>query len=246
MNPYSIPDGGLLMNTHVFQIQKQFPVSPIITRRMGQLMNLFGLTTYRLKQLSTKHSLDIQLRPGDICYITGPSGAGKSVLLREMVHWVPGDRRICLEDIPLESNQSLIDSIEGPLFEAVDILSRAGLPDALAMLQTPALLSVGQQFRYRLAKALLTDKAFVFADEFMASVETMTAVSICRQLRSIATQTQKAFIFAGVHDSFIPDLQPDVVVIKSSARPTQLIWKDPTRKLINNHSSFKKELSYVR
>lgn len=218
------------MDSHDFQIQTHFPWTGAITRRMGQLMNLFGLTLRRLEQSSFRHALDIQLRSSDICYITGPSGAGKSVLLRQMIDLVPDRQRICLEDIELKSNQSLIDSIEGPLLEAVDMLSRAGLSDALAMLQTPALLSVGQQFRYRLARALLADKTVVFADEFMASVETTTAVCICRQLRSIATKTKKIFIFAGVHDHFIPDLRPDVVVIQSSTGPSQLIWNDPKRK----------------
>jgi uncharacterized protein len=224
------------MNTHSFQISKHLPITHTITRRMGQLMNLFGLTLRRLEHLSFHHALDIQLRPGDICYITGPSGAGKSVLLREMIQLVPDDRRICLDDIPLESNQSLIDSIEGPLFETVEILSRTGLSDALAMLQTPALLSVGQQFRYRLAKALITDKTVVFADEFMASLEPLTAAGICRQLRSIATKTRKVFIFAGVHDHFIPDLWPDVIVIKSAYRPTQVIWRDPNRNIKNQNA----------
>jgi ABC-type ATPase with predicted acetyltransferase domain len=232
MNSYPFKK-AIIMDTLVFQIQKHLPLTHAITRRMGQLMNLFGLTLRRLEQASFRHTLDIQLRPGDICYITGPSGAGKSVLLREMIGLVPDRQQICLDDIGLESNQSLIDSIDGPLLEAVDILSRAGLSDALAMLQTPALLSVGQQFRYRLAKALLADKTVVFADEFMASVESITAVCICRQLRSIATKTQKIFIFAGVHDTFIPDLRPDVVVIQSSTDPSQIIWNDPSRK--NSH-----------
>jgi ABC-type ATPase with predicted acetyltransferase domain len=218
------------MDTHVFQIQKHFPLTHTITQRMGQLMNLFGLTLGRLKQTFFRHTLDIQLRPGDICYITGPSGAGKSVLLREMIGLVPDRQRICLEDIGLESNQSLIDSIDGPLLEAVEMLSRAGLSDAQAMLQSPALLSVGQQFRYRLAKALLADKSVVFADEFMASVESTTAMCICRQLRSIATKTQKIFIFAGVHDQFIPDLQPDVVIIKSAHGPSRVILQDAARR----------------
>jgi ABC-type ATPase with predicted acetyltransferase domain len=221
------------MNTQVFQIQKHFPFTKVITPRMGQLMNLFGLTMSRLGRLPANHSLDVQLRPGDICYITGFSGAGKSVLLREMARLVPDDLRIRLEDIPLESNQSLIDSVDGPLLAAVEMLCLAGLSDAFAMLQEPAQLSAGQQFRYRLVKALLSDKPVIFADEFMASIETISAVCACRQLRSLATKTQKIFIFAGVHDQFIPDLQPDVLVIKSSNLPTHVIWRDADRNIKN-------------
>ena len=218
------------MNTHVFQIQKQSPVVPIISRRMGMLMNLFGLTIHRLEVQSMGHGLDIQLRPGEICYITGPSGAGKSVLMRQMYELLPDEQRIRLEDIGLDTEQSLIDTIEGDLFEAVDILTKAGLSDVFAMLQMPSLLSSGQQFRYRLARALLRDNPVLFADEFMASVDALMALAICRQLRTIATQTQRIFIFAGVLDYFIPSLSPDVVVIKSSTRPTKIIWHNPQRK----------------
>ncbi len=217
------------MNTQVFQIRKHFPFTHTITERMGQLMNLFGLTLFRLEKMSFRHVVDVELRAGDICYITGPSGAGKSVLLREMYNLVPQDQRIRLEDIPLESNQSLIDSIEGPIFEAVRTLSQAGLSDAFAMLQRPAVLSVGQQFRYRLAQALLSNKAYLFADEFMASLEPLTASVICRQLRNIATKTRRIFIFAGVHDHFLPDLWPDVIVVKSYNGQTRVILQDPAR-----------------
>jgi ABC-type ATPase with predicted acetyltransferase domain len=226
------------MSTQNFQIRKHFPFTHAITKRMKQLMNLFGLTLFRLEKMSFQHILDVQLRPGDICYITGPSGAGKSVLLREMYHSIPEARRIRLEDIPLETNQSLIDSIEGPIFEAVRTLNHAGLSDVFAMLQRPAVLSVGQQFRYRLARAFLSDKTYIFADEFMASLEPLTASVICRQLRDIATKTKRIFVFAGVHDHFLPDLWPDVIVVKSSRDQSRVIFKDPTRNtkssIINN------------
>jgi ABC-type ATPase with predicted acetyltransferase domain len=218
------------MNTQVFQIQKYFSFTPTITRRMGQLMNLFGLTLRRLETMSADHTLDIQLYPGDICYITGPSGVGKSVLLREMSALVPWYNRISLDDIPLETGQSLIDSTPGSLTDVVKTFNRVGLSDVFAMLQTPALLSTGQQFRYRLAKAILSGRPVVFADEFMSSLETNTAMNICRQLRVLANRTNQIFILAGVHDTFIPDLQPDVVVIKSATHPTRVIWQNAARR----------------
>lgn len=228
------------MSTQNFQIRKHFPFTHTITKRMGQLMNLFGLTLFRLEKMSFQHVLDVELRPGDICYITGPSGAGKSVLLREMYNAIPKTQHIRLEDIPLETNQSLIDSIKGPIFEAVRTLNQAGLSDVFAMLQRPAVLSVGQQFRYRLAKALLSDKTYIFADEFMASLEPLTASVICRQLRCVATKTRRTFIFAGVHDHFLPDLWPDIIVVKSSHDQSRIIFRDPKRNtklsVINNQS----------
>jgi 3',5'-cyclic AMP phosphodiesterase CpdA len=57
----------------------------------------------------------------------------------------------------------------------------------------------------------------------------LTASVICRQLRQIATKTRKTFIFAGVHDHFLPDLWPDVVVVKSHNEQTRVIAQNPTR-----------------
>jgi ABC-type ATPase with predicted acetyltransferase domain len=218
------------MNTQTFNIHKHFPFTHTITNRMGQLMNIFGLTLSRLEKMSFEHALDIQLCPGDICYITGPSGAGKSVLLREMVNVVPESRRICLKDIPIETDKSLIDSIEGPIFETVRTLNHAGLSDVFAMLQRPAVLSAGQQFRYRLARAILSEKQYIFADEFMASLDPLASSVICRQLRQIADKTGKTFIFAGVHDHFLPDLWPDVIVIKAFHGKDRIVFRDPKRK----------------
>jgi len=81
-----------------------------------------------LKSLAFRHALDVELRPGDICYITGVSGAGKSVLLREMYNLTPEDQRVFLDDIPLESDKSLIDIIDIPLLTPSSFSARPACP----------------------------------------------------------------------------------------------------------------------
>ena len=220
------------MDTLRFEIQKSYPFTQNITERMANLMHIFGLTLLRLEKMSFHHVLDVTLRPGDICYITGESGAGKSVLLREMQKIAPVNNRINIADIPLESNRSLIDSIalqDDSLFATLDVLSAAGLSDALAMLSCPSVLSEGQAFRYRLAQALLSGKQYVFADEFLASVDRLSAMVISANLRRIARNSGRVFILASAHSDVMVDLQPDVIVVKYPGGATDIRYRDSSR-----------------
>ncbi|MEN6308049.1 MAG: ATP-binding cassette domain-containing protein [Anaerohalosphaeraceae bacterium] len=220
------------MNTIRFSIRKHIPFTRTITDRMRQVMNIFGLTLFRLRKQAFNHTLDIELGSGDICYITGRSGTGKSILLNALYAHVPERDRLRLNDIPLEADQSLIDSIgrvNDSLFETLDILAAAGLSDVLAMLSRPQDLSTGEIYRYRLARAILSGKRFIFADEFMASVDCLTAAVVSRRLRDIARRTGGIFIFAGVRSDLIVDLAPDIIVVKHPAGLTDIIYRDPAR-----------------
>lgn len=221
------------MKTIRFSIRRHIPFTHPITDRMRQVMNIFGLTLFRLRKQAFCHTLDIELCDGDICYITGRSGTGKSILLNALYAHTPEHDRFRLDDIPIESDQSLIDSIRGvsgSMFETLDILAAAGLSDVLAMLSPPQVLSTGELFRYRLARAILSGKRFIFADEFMASVDRLTAAIVSRRLRDLAHKTGRIFIFAGVQSELIADLDPDILVIKHPAGLTDIIPRDPARK----------------
>ncbi len=108
------------------------------------------------------------MRPGDICYITGPSGAGKSVLLREMA---ASGTVATIESVWMKYRWKPINLSSTVLTDrlktVVKTFNKVGMADVLAMLVPPALLSAGQQYRYRLAKAILSQRPVVFADEFM-------------------------------------------------------------------------------
>jgi ABC-type ATPase with predicted acetyltransferase domain len=220
------------MDSKRFEINKHFPFTQRITKRMAKLMNIFGLTLFRLEKLSFHHLLDVELQGGDICYITGASGSGKSTLLRELFALIDQDNRIRIEDIPLDAERSLIDSVDlqdDSLFATLDVLSAAGLSDVLALLSRPTALSEGQVFRYRLARALLGGAKYVFADEFLSSVDRLSAVVISRNLRRVASQSRRVFVFASSHSDVILDLQPDVIVVKYHDGTTDVRYRDPKR-----------------
>lgn len=186
---------------------------------------MFGLSLERLKA-PISHECNVRIKAGEVCYITGPSGAGKSVLLEELYKAAPAGSRLRLKDIKLETDKSVIDCIEGDFFSALKILSKAGLSDVFCVLNQPAKLSEGQKYRYRLARALVSDRKFIFADEFCSSLDRITAAVIAHNIRKTAGATGQTFILASSHDDLLCDLLPDVVIIKHLTGQTEVIYRN--------------------
>ena len=158
-----------------FDITLDLPFEVPQTDRAGELIRMFGLTPDCIHQQHLTHTCRIDVHPGDIVYITGASGAGKTVLLHAMYDQIPPDNRLRLDDIPLHDDRPLIDCFERPVLSTTELLSRAGLSDVFSLLQSPAALSAGQQYRYRMARAMTHPAGFIFADEFTGTLDRMLA-----------------------------------------------------------------------
>lgn len=213
-----------------FCVEKRFGWDVALSEKAAAVMRLFGLNRRRMKAQQLVHSCELVIQLGDVCFITGASGAGKSVLLRELYHCIDASQRVRLEDIELETDRTLIDCVEGDLFESLEVLSRAGLSDAFAVLNRPGHLSEGQKYRYRLARALASDKEYIFADEFCSNLDRVTALVVSHQIRKIASKRKKTFVLATSHDDLLGELQPDVLVIKKLSGQAKVIYKDESRK----------------
>jgi ABC-type ATPase with predicted acetyltransferase domain len=206
------------------------------TQRACELMRLFGVRTERLTQQRLEHRCRLEVRGGDIIYITGASGAGKTILLNALYRQTDAHDRLRLDEIELTDTLPAIDCIDQPLFASTETFSRAGLGDVFCMLQTPATLSLGQQHRYRLAMALGGTARFIFADEFTSSLDRITAASIARQLRKHARRSGKIFILAGSHEDMLKDLLPDILIIKNLSVRTQTLYKEKSRDPVNQYT----------
>jgi uncharacterized protein len=197
-----------------------------VTEKVADVLRAFGITVQRLKENGITHECEIKISAGEICYITGPSGSGKSVLLREFFNSFAGDNKINIDDIPLPTDKSCVDCVEGGFLETLRTLSNAGLTDIFCVLNSPATLSEGQKYRYRIAKAIASDKQFIFADEFCSQLDRVTAAVISHNLRKLATKTGKTFILASSHDDLLADLMPEAIVIKHLAGDAEVIYKN--------------------
>ena len=210
---------------YTFQVHKSFGRTIIMSERVRKLIRTFGLRSSRLNE-RIEHHCRLTVKPGDIVYITGASGAGNSVLLNSLYHNCPTADRLKLSEIPIEKDRSVIDCMTDSLPESLTALSKAGLSDVFCMLQPPAQLSEGQQWRWRLAKALTNQASFIFIDEFTSTLDRITAAVISYHLRKISKQSGKSFILASCHEDILPDLQPDVLLIKKLSGEMQTIYKD--------------------
>lgn len=208
-----------------YNVSKTFKWKGTVTEKVASVCRMFGLSLDRLTGQCFTHSCRLEIDPGDILYITGPSGAGKSVLLTELEKAVPASEKINLAEIALPDDRTLIDCIEADMSESLRFLSVAGLNDCFCILNQPANLSAGQQYRFRLAMALSAGKKLIFADEFCSELDSVTAAVISYRLRKFAKRTGTTFILASSRDDILSDLAPDVVVVKQLSGPAEVTYK---------------------
>jgi uncharacterized protein len=219
-----------------YNVSKSFCWQGQLREKAGLVCRMFGLTVDKLRGRAFVHRCQLEINEGDIVYITGPSGAGKSVLLRELEKQIPEGDRINLSQIELPADRAVIDCIDGGFVESLSALNKAGLCDVYCVLNWPALLSEGQQWRFRLAAALGSGKKFVLADEFCSQLDRITAAVVAYNVRRFARQYGVTFLLASCHDDILMDLQPDVIVAKDLSGETEVIYKEYRRQTTGGKS----------
>ena len=153
--------------------------------------------------------LELPLQPGDVVAFTGPSGSGKSSLMRAAAAQLDG---VLAADALDLGDRILVDALELPAAETLGLLSSCGLGEAQLMLRTPAELSDGQRYRFRLALAVSRQPRWIVADEFTAALDRTLARVIAFNLRKLATRTGIGVLVATTHEDILDDLQPDLHV----------------------------------
>lgn len=209
-----------------YTIVKRFPWQGPLGERAVRVCRMFGLTVDRLTDKAPVHKCRLEVRPGDIVYITGPSGSGKSVLLRELERCVPASEAVNLARIDLPADRTVIDCFDGDLISSLQMLSIVGLSDVFALLNRPCHLSDGQKYRFRLGRALAAGRPFVFADEFGSELDGITAATVAFNVHKFAKRTQTTLVLASSREDFLMDLAPDVLVVKDFTEPAHVIYRD--------------------
>ncbi|MDI4236340.1 ABC transporter ATP-binding protein/permease [Bradyrhizobium sp. Arg237L] len=145
----------------------------------------------------------LKLRPGERTLVTGPSGAGKSTLFRAVAGiWPFGSGSILIPEhaslmmlpqkpyFPIGSlHAAIVYPAEAEKFSADRIreaLAQIGLPQLASRLEEEGhwnrMLSLGEQQRLGLARALLHAPDYLFLDEATASLDEPSEAALYRLL----------------------------------------------------------------
>jgi ABC-type ATPase with predicted acetyltransferase domain len=221
---------------------------------MLRVAEMFGIGLDESYEVTLYDGLRLDVRPGDVVFVTGPSGGGKSVLVRRLEEAIraaagPGARLVNLAAIDLPAGRPVIDLMRKPLERALRVLSLAGLADAFSLLRTAAELSDGQRYRLRLARAVeaLSPPQGAFAspaeadgtpppewrvlvaDEFCSTLDRLCARAVAYRVRRLATTEGVTVLAASAHDDLVEDLAPDVLVVKHAGDRVEVRYADPSR-----------------
>lgn len=187
----------------------------INSTRASIVMDHFGID-FETGRHVIAENLTLPIQPGDVVLFTGASGSGKSSLMRETAAQLStaGSQRSTLVNIDhLDlGDRILIDMLPLPTAESMQLLSACGLGEAHLMLRTPAELSDGQRYRFRLALGLSQTPRWLLADEFTATLDRTLARIIALNVRRLSDRTGTGFLLATTHPDVAADLSADVHV----------------------------------
>ncbi len=174
----------------------------------SQVMDHFGIGFETGRHVIADH-LDLPVADGDVVCFTGASGSGKSSLMRTVAKQLPDVLNVDELTLP---DRILVEAIDLPVEESLPLLSSCGLGEAHLLLRTPAELSDGQRYRFRIALAVSKEPRWIVADEFSATLDRTLANVIAFNVRRVADRTGIGFLLATTHEDILPDLGPSLHV----------------------------------
>lgn len=197
-----------------YLIDKRFKSNIDRSDRVLEIAEAFGLGLDD-KEFVVFDQQKLEIKQGDIVYVTGQSGSGKSTVLRELVDQMSaaGLKVADIDQVEL-LDKPLIDQIGSTTAEALGFLSIAGLNDAYLFIRRPKELSDGQRYRFRLAKIIESGAAVWSADEFLAVLDRTTAKVIAFNLQKMARKMGATLIVATTHTDMVDDLAPNLFIDK--------------------------------
>lgn len=158
------------MSKYIINVSFQTRVNK--TTRTLEIAESFGLGLDE-KEWTLYDNLELEVKQGDVVYITGQSGSGKSVVLRELQRQMKdeGLSVASIDDFTFDNEVNVIDQLGKTTSDALGLLSMAGLNDAYLFVRKPSEMSDGQKYRLKIAKLIESGAKVWAADEFGAVLD---------------------------------------------------------------------------
>jgi ABC-type ATPase with predicted acetyltransferase domain len=195
-------------------INRTFTTRPQKDARVLEVAETFGLGLSD-KKFTVYDQLKVNIKQGDIVYITGQSGSGKSLALRDIAAELErrGLKVANIDKIEMR-DCALVSQIGHDTQDALNLMNQAGLNDAYLWVRAPAELSDGQKYRFKLAKVIASGAHVWVADEFGAVLDRETAKIVAFNLSKAARKAGAILIVATTHGDLVDYLAPTLTIEK--------------------------------
>jgi len=172
------------------------------TPRVMQLEGMFDVPPRDVLRHEWNGELPIDEREWNVGLIVGPSGAGKSTIARQLF------------GAPVEDTWgkgAVVDDFAKTLSiqDVSDACSAVGFDTIPSWMKPYHVLSTGEQFRVRIARALLERKDLIVMDEFTSVVDRQVAKIGSHAVQKFIRKHKRQFIAVTCHYDVIEWLQPD-------------------------------------
>ena len=175
-----------------------------LTPRVRQLEAMFDCPINDKITQNWKGDFPYNSEKWNIGLIIGPSGCGKSTILKEQFG----------KPKPMTwKAKSVIDDFgDFSISEITDICTAVGFNTIPSWAKPYHVLSNGEQFRVRMARALLETKGLIIQDEFTSVVDRQVAKIASHCVQKYVRKHNKQFVAAACHYDIIDWLQPDWIL----------------------------------
>lgn len=214
----------------------RFRASPIdISERAIAVSNAFGIGIDDQKEFIIFDRIPFEYNNYDLIYVTGDSGSGKSTFLKLFrdIEEKRGRKCVSFEDIKLDENCVVIDSVGKNKEESMNLLGIVGLSEAFTMLRKFKELSDGQKYRFKLAKVIERDAEVFFIDEFGANLDRDMAKTLAYSFQKWARRSGKMLVIATTHEDLLEDFNPNVLLGKKFGETTNIQYFQPTPRMFS-------------
>jgi len=181
--------------------------------RVDQVAGMFDVQLAEKSSRSWAVDLPDPAGAWKIGAIVGPSGSGKSQIARR---YVPDGYTVGSE---WPADRAMVDAFpeSASIHDITAMLNAVGFSSPPDWIKPFAVLSVGQQFRANLARALLSPAPIIAFDEFTSTVDRQVAqfgsAAVARAVRS----SEKRFVAVTCHYDVLEWLQPDWILDTADA-----------------------------
>ncbi len=203
---------------------------------VAEALRSFGVEK-RIVERYVLRDVNLEIEPGTINVLVGISGAGKTTLLRLVIGaalkledpiYRPEEGEIMIpENVkisaflpgelePMFSDKSLLEEITditGDVVEALEVLSVAGISDAVLYRARINELSTGQKERAKIAALLASKPNLMVIDEFTAHLDPTTAMWVAGRLAKLARRHGITLLLATHRREVLDALSPDKIIV---------------------------------